>query len=446
MAKPGVNVAKLTMSPAAYQIKRRATKKQWHRIVAKAKRRGVTVDALLDQSVPGPLKDRTRESLRKQATNTINEVYKPAELELTQRESRVRAVDEKRARDNQYYLDWLKGRSDAMTIAARQADTTLRDTQRQIVDDAAAHTQAVQQEMMQAAAAQAGNVSNPGQAAAFNISDDAARNNALLAASREATNQTIGTGERRQSELDASNFAQIAALEAKRQADTWSKLSDIGDSGEKLKLQKAADAAQEVARLLDQNQANAQGNREAQVVAQRLGVDLAGVRQRERDSRRDARTAADRLDETRRNNRANLRLRQRQQRFDESIANAKLDIDQGKLNLGWYKAKHPGSSGGSGKGTGLKSKNPQDRFEYGYALVATSVRQGKPRKDGTYPNIRYNAKWVSENQDLVKRQLIKEGFSARMAKTIVTAFMQKDGKDPGDVALYRPERHDVRGQ
>jgi len=439
MAKPGVNVTRLTMGPNSAAVKRRATPQQWRKIIRKAKRRGVTVESLLDQSVPMALKQRTRAGLQKQATSTIQAAYAPAETSISQQESRVRSVDEKRARDNQYYLDWLRSRSDQMQAASKQADTVLRDTHKQIVDEAGQQAQALRQDMLRGAAATTGNVSDPNQATAFDTRADAARNAGVLASSQAATNNAIGSQESRRASLDASNFAFMAASEAKRTSDTWAKLAELGDEKQKLALSKAADSAKEVARLLDQEQVKAESNREYKAVAQKLGVDLAGIEQRDRASQRSANQQRLNRKATNKRARDQLRLQQSKQAFQEGLDEAELAIKQGNLDLGWYRATHPnkGKGGGATPGKPMEG-DAQGRFEYGYALVASSVRQGKPRKDGTYPNKPYNRDWVAKNYNLVANQLVKKGFSRRMAKTIVNAFIQKAGGEPGPVENFRP--------
>lgn len=424
----------VALGPLAASVKRRVKPKTWRTLVKRAHSRGFTVDSFLDQSVPGPLKERTRAGLRRQAEKTITTAYRPAEVELDQQEQRIQSLSEKRRLDNERFQTWLQTKSAELRANASAADQKLREGQAAIAQQSADATGAMRQDLINAAQ---GTVSDPTQAKAFDTQPEVSRNAQLVAAHQTATEQQIHSGENQRQMAEASSLASAAAAEARRVSETWSALKDVSDERGKLRLGKAADIAQEVARLLDLEVEKANMNRDFNAVADRLGLqrqelNLKALTQRQNVGlkKRDLRTKEDRL------------------AFDQAQADIKNDltrsdqaIREGRLELDWWKARHPNTgkeSSGREGGPSADSRDPQDRFEYGYALVASSVRQGKPNKAGQYENKPYTVKYVAKNRKIVTNQLVARGLTRKMATAVIEAYLTAGGTDPGHYTDWLP--------
>jgi hypothetical protein len=138
--------------------------------------------------------------------------------------------------------------------------------------------QATQQEIRARAAAAAGNVSDPGYSAALDLSAERTRGAGEVANMRQRNVDQVRTGTSSSNFLAANNALAMAASDAKRQSDQWNALKDIGDERTKLRLDRAAKTSAEVARLLDQEIAKANANREFDVARQKLLGDRAELR------------------------------------------------------------------------------------------------------------------------------------------------------------------------
>lgn len=435
MAK-GIDTAALTLGPISQQVKARASKGQWKKIVKTAHSRGFQVESFLDQSVPAAMKARTNKSLRAEAETTVRSAYAPAEKEISLNEERTKAIDSKRARDNVYYNDWLTTKKNELNAHTEASNTLLRTNVKNIVDATAQAATAMRSQIATAVTETPGVVSDPNQSTTLNRDVPAAgkANTEQVGAAATATEQQIASQDATQAGYDASNFAFIAAMEAKRQGDTWTRLADLGDEKQKLQLTKAADTAKEVARLLDTERDKSNSNEQNRIVAERLGVDAAGVQQRA-DAAADANALGiAKLNETARNNKAKLSNTKTQQEIENTFKQAGIDIRQGNLDLDWYKAKHPSTGKDGSKGPSTKSNDPQTRFDYGYALVATSKRPGTPgsgNKPGK-PGKSYTPDYVKKNRSLVKNQLKAQGLTPKMAEAVIDAYTGMAGADPGE--------------
>lgn len=411
-----MNTDVFTLGPNAAAIKRRVGPARWQRLVQTARRRGVTIDSFLDPSIPNPLKARTKSSLTKQAYDTVAKSYAPAEQQLTQQEGRIKAISDKRALDNQYYLNWLTSRQATMATHAQAAESALLDAARGTAAQTPQDYAAVQQRLQQGAAQTPGNVSNPAQATAFDLTPEAKRAIDRASSAVGQTADHIALAGSMRDAATANDFAFMASQEAKRTADTWAALHDVADSRTKLELQRGQDAAKEIARLLDQEISKANANRDYAAAAARLGI-----------SQQNADVALGQL---------NLG----KQRLGHTIANdaakldiqrAKLAVDQDRAALGWYKAKHPTHKNGQG----AKSANPQDRFEYGYAVLGSSTRD--VTKGGKTKSVHIDAGYVSKHQnEIISQVQAATKLSRKMATLIVRAYILHNGSDPGTYGQY----------
>lgn len=418
-----VNVTELArLGPVAYQVKQKTKPRDWARLVKLAHQRGFSIDSFLDSSIPGPLKVRTSESLRSEATKTVASAYAPAEADISYRQKQAQNIDAMRADDNKYFLDWLTAKHGQLATHAAEADRQLVEAGKAIQDQTAAQMTAMHTQAVSATQAQPGTVSDMSTAKALDFTPEAQHSLELIAGERERTQQMVGTNAQHQADLDANNFATIAAAEARRQADTWKSLSDLGDEKAKLTLQKGADTAKTVADLLDREISKAQSNRDYGALAQRLGIqqgqlDLATLKEAHTNTNTQNRNAtyADAVKEANRHNKEN-----------EALTRAANDIAQGRLDVQWYKAKHPNKTKGG------SSSDPQERFDTAYAALVATPRTYK--KNGQA--VHYDIAYVNTHRDLVIAQLQRATkITRKMASLVVDAYTTRNG-DAGDPGPY----------
>jgi hypothetical protein len=259
--------------PISTSVKHQVSGKQWNKLTKAAHAQGNTIESYLNPSIPRPLKERTPQSLRAQANTTISQSYAPAEKTLSDNESRIKAIDDKRKTDLNYYNQWLTDQNAKLDAAARTSDATLGTTLSSIQGDIHSGAQAVKGQVLS-------NVQNAPGTVTTNVAAQATQPGLLDAAEQRASEQigarqTAGAYGVNQAEGDrqigaAANFATIAAQNAKRIGDTWTALQGVADDRGKLVLSKAADAAKEVNRLLDAEVTKAQSNRDYGLLQNKL--------------------------------------------------------------------------------------------------------------------------------------------------------------------------------
>lgn len=436
-----IDLVALSLGPTAARVKRQVSSREWRRIVRNAHKQGFSVEGFLSGQ-PRALRERTSRSIRKQALQTIGSVYKAAESELGARERTVRAIDEKRRADNEHFLNWLNTESAKQKSDAAAADQALFDRQRQIQADTEAATLAAQNVAKQNAAASTGNVSDPNEFAGFKELEGAQqKTRGLLEGVRTRTAQQIDTNAKHAATIAANNFALHSAAEARRAADTWKAMMDLSDEKEKLSFAKAADAAKEVARLLDQEISKAQSNREFAAALQKLDLDTAQLQETARKNRAADRRASER------NKLTALGLQQQ-----VAYQNARLGQEAARLELDWYKALNPKPGSGGGGSKRSMSATNQDAFNAAYADMVTGTYTKAERQRDQYSGkveviektVRYGPKYVRKNRNLVINQLVAAGYNRKIAQAAVEAFISQGGvnQHPGSFRKWvRKGRH-----
>lgn len=342
----------LLHGPRAASVKSQVSPDQWQRLVRAAHKRGVTVDSFL-QGGPRSLMQRTPSSIRHEAQRTISTAYRPVFQTLSDQERKVKAIDAKRASDNQYYLDWLSAQTAKLNAGAQAGESAIQNRQDAIQNEIAQAYGALPGQLQAQSAARAGNVSDPTEntQVGAQVAGGMSRDLGLINAERTATTDQIANTQAARQQLTGDNAAFIASLDAKRQADTNDQLTGISDKRLQAAQQKAADATQEVARIKSQQIDVANANRDYQAVLEKLGISKA---QTKLDKAK--------LGETVRHNKAAERIRNKQLGIDIINANTQAknaDINQQNADtakqradeqarhnaenekLSWWKARHP---------------------------------------------------------------------------------------------------------
>lgn len=420
------------MGATAYATKKKVTPDRWRRIVKDAHTKGFTVDSFLQSDLPDPMKARTNEGMTRQAQSTIASAYAPAEAELTQAEKRAQSIGDKRSRDNKYYLDWLTARSGELNAHAQAADQKLIERNTQIADETAAHNEALKSNLVAQAQATQGNSSDPNQSTAIaGTAAEGVRSNNVVANQRQASSDFVASREKQNATDQAANFAQIAASQARAQADTYKSLQGVADERTKLALAKGADSSKEIARLLDQEIDKANSNREFGAALQKLNIQgdankirLTGIQTTSADRGKSRALTAAIADRT------------------ASQRDQEINLKGDRLTLDWYKAKHPNK----GKGKNGKETDPQSQFDRAVARIQATTFE-KPSKDGKSVEIvKSRRKYVENRRDQIIAQVMqKEKVSREIASRAVEAYLKNEddsgsvAKDPGSFKLYGPK-------
>jgi hypothetical protein len=290
---------------------------------------------------PGALKPRSRKQIRRQATRTMRAIYRPGFADLRGQERRINAVSQKRAEDNRRYLQWLDTQGKQLMAHAQAADTELKSTQNQIQAQAAQSFIDLRDQLVDQGGHASG-VTNPADATAHDVTPEAQRAIGQVANERERSAQTMKTGKEMANIAQSSNFALMAASDAKRQADQYNALKDVASARQKLILERAAKTAEEVARMLDQEIAKGQARIDMRATAGQLALGLKEHRLGKKQFRLDKKVQLAQLDlagkelrETKRHNKAT----ERQDRRDSKHASqqdrreAKRDRRQDKKHI-----------------------------------------------------------------------------------------------------------------
>lgn len=432
MATPGVNPEVFRLGPISQAVKKKASPKQWKRIVKDAHTKGFTVESYLDRSVPDAYKSRTQTSIRKQATSTVATAYQPAEKALDDREARLKAVQDKRAKDNEFYRDWLAKSTAAMQASSDTATQMLRDSGKQLHDDQIANYQQSLQSAADRAMQQPGNVSSREEIVkALETTPEFERGLSLINNQRAEIERVGSTRSTHRAAQSANVLATQAAREAAQASETFKALGEVAEGRSKLAFERGAATADEISRLLNQELDKAGANRDFGALASKLNIQQDTLDLKALVA--EANIADDNADNA--NDAATLRETQRRNRVLEGIASAKLGQSDARLRLDWYKAKKAAAEakGGKGKGGTKYEDSAEGRYYTGYAtLASTRVNGGK---DPLRPS------QVAKNPASWENRLMAEGYTQAMARKIVRAFIGgRNGDRAGAPPAYDQKR------
>lgn len=462
----------LTLGPTAASVRRQVSRKQWHHLVGLAHKKGYAVDSFLNPNIPAPLKQRTPKFLRAQALSTVKTAYEPVYKELDQRETRVKALSDKRASDNQYYLNWLNTQHQALVGGAQAADQALEGTVKTLQTNTGAAYDQAKTAAQQQLAQLPGTVSDFSDASAFGQIDahKASAVGQVGATGQQALAQT-GTAQGMRELANANNFATIAALESKRVGDTWGALQDIGSDRLKLNSQQAQDVSKQIQDALAQELTKAQSNRDFDALAQKLDIQQQGV-----IGQNQSRRSAARLNK-KKFGLAEAVLKERE-RYHNQLVNAKGEAVNAKSEndaanfaakwgvskgtfLGWSDAERQGylkrardrgiiSGGGKGGAKGT-TKVTQGNFNKAYAKLFGGSRDVPGPKDPktqkpTTKTIKFDPHYAQKNYNELVNMLVAGGFDTEVADAAVHAFIQSGANGhPGSLNRWLKQIKDSKG-
>lgn len=265
----------------------------------------------------------------------VKTAYAPAVKELSLREQRVKAIDDKRAADNRYYNNWLNSQHQALASAAQAGDQALEGAAQSVQAATGAAYDQAKQGAIQQLSQLPGTVSDFSHANALG-QIDAHKGTAVgqVGATAGQALAGIGTGQGLRELAGANNFATIAALEAKRTADTWGGLQDLSSERLKLSASQAGDTSKAIQDALGQELTKAQSNRDYSAVMERLGQSAANNASLAANRRSGQRHAASTLAETIRHNQQMETAKTEAQSNSDADFTAKWGVSRDTF-LGW---------------------------------------------------------------------------------------------------------------
>ena len=219
-------------------------------------------------------------ALRHQAMSLMRTLYKPGFSQLSNEEKRIKSISEKRKSDNAYYLNWLTKQSDLLNASDEAARAQVNAAGQQVQQEVQKGWEAVSPAIEQDVNTQPGTVpqTQSGDSSLLQAAAQAGAN--TVAEARQETNDQLGTLQTGGQIGRAANFAEIAAMEAKRQSDQNENLTSIRNSRQELRQNRAAEASKRYAEGLDKEIEKAQARSQiaaseatAAIEAKRFGLD-----------------------------------------------------------------------------------------------------------------------------------------------------------------------------
>lgn len=185
------------------------------------------------------LAERTGKSLTAQANREINTSYKPVQAAFDKRAGQIKAIDSKRAADEEQFKSWVVQQQATLRSEADTRDKELRSTAAGYQKSLTDRITAIQGQ-------------NPAGQPVNAL--EAAQGTAAIAvgtAQNQGLNRGIGLDRTLMDANQANTWALQATLTAKRQAQTYQAMADNADGAQKAALQQAADLQKRTAELLD---------------------------------------------------------------------------------------------------------------------------------------------------------------------------------------------------
>ncbi|MGZ6852639.1 MAG: hypothetical protein ACXVGC_01030, partial [Mycobacteriaceae bacterium] len=205
--------------PQAAAVKAHVSPQQWRKIVALARKRGVTPAGAVSGN-PRPLQERTNSSLLAQAQKMVSQAYDPTLKQLDAQQTQLNALSDKRKADNAAYQQWLMGKQaeySAQAAASQQQYQTYLDNLKASTEQAHQQAQTGAQAAVQG---QPGTVSNIAQSSAIQgLSNDTTKAVGLVDNARQQTAAMIPSLQMRQEANRQAVIGQGQAAEAKRISD-----------------------------------------------------------------------------------------------------------------------------------------------------------------------------------------------------------------------------------
>lgn len=286
MAKKRLNPKDvLKYGPQVAAVKAGMPKDRWNFLLHYAKSHGHTVAGQLS-GLPAPLMERTNASLRKQAEKTVGASYKPVEATFNQREAAAKFLADKRATDDAAYRAWITGEADKLDAQAHAADATLLTQQSDIASEQKADQTAARADTLQRVAGMAGNVSDPSQSKALDMTDADQHSRDQVANARTLTGDMMKIGNDAGTMAHAALIATAAIREATHSADNSKILAGIGTDRTAAAAAKAKDVAGMFSDLQAGEVSKAQSNQQTALAGAELGVKQQSLAQSIADANR----------------------------------------------------------------------------------------------------------------------------------------------------------------
>jgi hypothetical protein len=230
-------------------------------------------------AAPSPLAPLTPKQIQQQAKSTVSSSYTPSYQNLNQQQTQAQNIAAKREADNHYYLAWLDTQGQALQAHADAANATLQGLEQQLTGQQTQQFAALPGQLVTAASARAGNVSNEANANAFGryLSPQLQANEQNLHGAAAGALAATGNTTDMLGAARANTGAYVMAGQDKQMSDLNTALTNIAQQRSKLQSSETGDVAKEIARLQGVEISKAEYNQNYATAAQKLGITLANT-------------------------------------------------------------------------------------------------------------------------------------------------------------------------
>jgi hypothetical protein len=397
--EPGV-LSRILLGPELANIK--ANKPgQWKRIQAAARKRGVTVPALVNGG-PVSLMEKSPRGIRREASKTAASLYKPERQALNRRQQANQNLAESQRQAEEEFQRWLEGQVGTLRAQAGAADAALAST----------HTK-INQEIGAAQAAATADLTS--KLTSAHLAPDLMASPAVVAPLAEA--QALQLGRQRiaqehsaalqaigDSQLETGNAAligQAAVRGAQYRADQNERSAQlVADRRDVTTRQRGTQA--EIAQGLRQaNVELANSNREFNLAAQQLGLKQSELALDRKKARQDYKIELKKFDLTQwvAKNKVKADRLKRQIEYDKLASREGIEAANRALRREIAREQQAGAdrrdrnNGGSGGATATeraKSQTAYQDVETARTILAAKLARGMSEREARLEAIRKN--------------------------------------------------------
>jgi hypothetical protein len=225
------------------------------------------------------LQPQTNKQIQQQATTTIKTAYAPVFQQLDQQAKQAQGLSDKRTADNKYYQSWLDTQMSALQSHADAAQGQLTTMMQGFQAQQSQLYSGQAGQLVGAADARAGNVSNDANSNAFGeqLHQNQQYNEGILNSAGQQATAGMMTANDQLSGARANDFAEVQDSQRKNLADLNTALTKIGDARTVDQTKETGDIAKEVSRLQGVSINVAENNRNYAAAAQKLGISAANI-------------------------------------------------------------------------------------------------------------------------------------------------------------------------
>lgn len=326
--------------------------------------------------------------VKSSATSSVKAAYSPAFNELGQQASQENGIYSKQVSDNQFYQQWVDAKSNALMANESVVNNATNSLEQQLTGNQLSDYAHQSSDLVGAANARAGNVSDNTQSTALTstLAANQAGLKSIVGGAAQQALQVEGTQNNAANAAIANTGAFVASGQAKETSAFDTAMNTIANNKLALGEKESSAIQSEIARLQGVNITLSENNRNYNTAVQKLNISAANTA-----SEINARAAATKLNQSKFNEAVaqnkfndlvkNQTLSQNEQKIGISLANTNSEIALRNSEIA--KNNRAGSNG-------LLTLNEQNTI-YNEIQKAAGTMSGLEQKNGLTPQQAYQA-------------------------------------------------------